>query len=447
MPNARSLLESSLRGPFPRDLWPPSSEGGPESRPPSHGGRRPVALPGVTARRIIGRRVAAALLPAALLCTLPAAATAQVTGASGQNVMAGARVFGTRGCNRCHAIRGLGGDIGPDLARSEQSRSFFEFAADMWNHLPQMVRRMGELGIERPRLTSWELGDLIAFLYWQDYFAPPGDTARGARLFVDKGCVACHQVRGVGGVVGPNLDFLNQYGSPVQIIADMWNHGPTMAEMMRERGVRRPRFAGSELTDLLAYLKSSSPGLPTGPAYVLPGDADQGRRLFEEMNCIQCHSVRGHGGTIGPDLAEIGRQSNLIQFAAAMWNKAPAMTAAMNRAGIKVPQLGAEEMADLLAYLYSVQYSGEAGIAARGRQLVRDKRCLDCHALSGRGGRTAPDLASARGPSSETGVVAAMWNHVVAAQDVQGRSITWPTLTAQEMADLSAFLVTLGGNQ
>ena len=39
----------------------------------------------------------------------------------------------------------------------------------------------------------------------------------------------------------------------------------------------------------------------------VPGDPEQGRRLFNEKgSCLRCHSVSGIGATVGPALTEIG---------------------------------------------------------------------------------------------------------------------------------------------
>ncbi len=383
-------------------------------------------------------------LAAVTLLVPPKLATAQLPTGQTQSVLAGSRVFGTRGCSACHAINGLGGELGPDLASSERPKSFYGFAAAMWNHLPNMVAQMRAMGIDRPRLTPWETGDLIACLLWLDYFDPPGDTATGRELFSEKSCIVCHQVGRTGGVAGPSLDFLNQYGSPVQIATALWNHGPSMSTAMSERGIRRPTFSGSELVDLIAFLKSASRRLPEGSMYVLPGRAEEGRRLFEERSCVECHSIQGEGGKVGPDLSDLPGGRSLVDFAAAMWNKAPAMTAAMRQAGISVPQLGAGEMADLLAYLYLVRYSTEAANSDRGPQLVRDKGCLGCHSVSGRGGDAASDLTQARGLTSQAGVIAALWNHVLISDEPAPGTVTWPTFTADEMADLAAYLQTIG---
>jgi cytochrome c551/c552 len=359
-----------------------------------------------------------------------------------QNPLAGSQVFGSKGCVKCHAVNGLGGTIGPDLGRIARRRSFYDLAATMWNHLPMMGARMQELGIERRRMDEREAGDLIAFLFTLDYFDPPGDVEAGKQLFAEKKCVVCHQIGVYGGVVGPSLDHLSQYGSPILVAAAMWNHGPGMEAMMQAKGVKRPTFTGSELTDLISYLESVSPQPLGGPLYVLPGGAEEGRVIFTEKGCIECHSVQGVGGRVGPDLARRGLHWGLTEFAAAMWNKAPAMTAAMHTRGIDVPHLGAGEMADLVAYLYSVQYFAESGNPEAGRQLLRAKGCLACHSLDGQGGDTATDLFRSSGATSAAEVIAEMWSHsaLMEAAGITGES--WPRLSAEDLADITAFLQT-----
>jgi mono/diheme cytochrome c family protein len=308
-----------------------------------------------------------------------------------------------------------------------------------------MAQRMDALGVTPPRLDPWEAGDLIAFLVWLDYFDPPGDVDDGQLLFTEKKCVLCHQVAGVGGVAGPGLDFLSQYGSPIQIATAMWNHGGAMTEAMRTEGIERPSFTSSELTDLIAYLESWSPTMPTGPLYVLPGRPDEGRQRFVDRGCSQCHGVKGETGMLAPDLGRMGRHESLIEFATAMWNKAPTMIEAIQRRGIVVPRLSAGDMADIVAYLSSVRYFGEAGNAVRGARRARQKGCVECHSVGGSGGEVAGDLAEAQGLDSPAAVVAALWNHALTmADDIGERAGSWSTFSTIEMADLAAFLQTTG---
>ncbi len=380
---------------------------------------------------------------AALLLGPPDAAWAQPVFSPSQDPLAGSRVFGAKGCVKCHSINGIGGKVGPDLARNLKPRSFYDVATAMWNHLPRMAARMKQLGITRPELTAQEAGDLVGFLYTLNYFDRPGNRAAGQRLFSEKKCIVCHQVDGTGGVVGPNLDLLKQFASPIYVASAMWNHGPAMAEAMRAKGVERPTFTAQELRDLIAFLAPATSGPPEGPLYVLPGRPELGRELFVDKKCIQCHSVGGVGGKVGPDLVSLGVRRSPVEFAATIWNKAPAMMKVMASRNIALPQLSPENMADLVAYLYSVRYFASGGSVPKGWLVASNKGCLHCHGVSGERGKPASDLTRAKGLDSSAAVLAALWNHTLVTPSVAGKQLAWPILNAEEMADLVTLLESL----
>jgi mono/diheme cytochrome c family protein len=221
-----------------------------------------------------------------------------------------------------------------------------------------------------------------------------------------------------------------------------------MAEAMRVAQVTRPTFTAAELRDLNAYFMSVSPLSEQGPFYVLPGRPAVGRQLFVEKHCVACHSITGEGGQVGPDLGAQERPWTLFEFAAVLWNKAPAMREVMQARGITVPQLRPEEMVDLVAYLASVGYFAASGNPRQGQELITHKGCLSCHALAGQGGTRARDLVKARGLDSPAAVIAALWNHLTAVEPGSAAQPTvWPQLSAPEMADLMAFLQGLGEGQ
>jgi mono/diheme cytochrome c family protein len=389
------------------------------------------------------RRAGWMVLAVAVLAAPLGAAAAQPVTSPSQDPLAGSQVFGSKGCVKCHSVNGVGGKVAPDLARTMRARSFVDLATAMWNHLPNMTDRMKQLGIARPQLDSKEAGDLVGFLYTLNYFDPPGSVDAGKRVFSEKRCIVCHTVRGTGGVVGPNLDHLRQFRSPIFVASAMWNHGPQMAEKMKERGIDRPAFTPKELRDLSAYLAPATGGSEEGPLYVLPGRAESGRQLFAEKRCIECHAVGGAGGRVGPDLVARGIRQSPIEFAATIWNKAPAMAAVMQSKGISVPLLAPEQMADIVAYLYSVRYFA-SGSVQQGYGVAGQKGCLHCHVMRGERGKPASDLAKIKGLDSPAAVLAALWNHALVTPTVAGKKTDWPVFSSQEMADLIAMLQSVG---
>ena len=360
-----------------------------------------------------------------------------------QDPVAGERVFNDKGCVKCHAVNGAGGTIGPDLARTKRPRTFFDLSASVWNHAPKMAARMHELGMARPALDAREAGDLVAYLYTLNYFDAPGRPSTGRKLFAEKRCVACHAIGGEGASVGPGLGSFKTYESPIALAAALWNHGPQMSEVMKSQNVSRPIFKGSEMRDLIAYINAASPRSPRGPLTVLPGRSLQGYRLFVEKRCATCHQPGNTPPDAPPDLAERQAQRSLTDFAAAMWNKAPVMTAAMQAKGVAIPTLSPEEMSDIVAYLYSVRYFKQAGDPRRGVILATNKGCFDCHALFGERGKTASDLATVSGIDTPAGVMAALWKHTIIDDPRPLKERRWPTFRAEDMADLVAYLRTL----
>jgi len=84
---------------------------------------------------------------------------------------------------------------------------------------------------------------------------PPMDSHRGRDLFLDKGCVVCHQVNGIGGTVGPSL---NAEDMPVpmnvfEFAARMWRGAPAMVQMQEQVLGNAIQLNGQELADIVAF--------------------------------------------------------------------------------------------------------------------------------------------------------------------------------------------------
>jgi mono/diheme cytochrome c family protein len=356
-------------------------------------------------------------------------------------MLAGWDLFAKKNCGKCHSLRGAGSTVGPDLAGARTGTSFFEIGAAMWNHLPRMGARMREAGIERARLTPLEAGHLIAFLFTARYFDASGDPRRGESLFAAKACASCHAVGGKGGTVGPPLDPLKRANSPVLVAAAMWNHAPAMSEAFKRQGVARPTFTADELLDIIAYVGTAGRDSGGETRQVIPGTPDRGRVLFAEKRCASCHAVGGVGPKIGPDLGRAGHHISLTAFAARMWNHAPAMIAKMKEQQIEPPTLSGQDMADVVAYLFTTRYFESTASARRGEQLVQGKGCLGCHAVAGKGAKGGVDFARSSVVSTPSAVIASMWNHGgVMAGQAEKRQVAWPELRGAELADISAYL-------
>jgi mono/diheme cytochrome c family protein len=388
----------------------------------------------------------AAALLLVVIGVAPAAAQKQPPApfAPDWGLLAGWNVYADKGCGRCHAVRGIGGSGGPDLGRMQSGASFFDIGAAMWNHLPKMGERMRATGTERPRLTPLEASNVIAFIYTAQYFDEAGDAGRGQALFAAKACARCHRLGGSGGVTGPALDPWKRANSPVLMAAAMWNHAPRMAEEFQEAGTKRPSLTGKELLDIIAYVGSAAEATPGDTQQVVPGTPERGRTLFTEKKCASCHAVGGKGPRVGPDLGRQGHHVSLTEFASRMWNHAPAMTAKMREMKIDVPQVSGQQMADIVAYLFTSRYFERPGSARRGEALVQNKGCLGCHAVAGKGARVGADFARSTLVGSADSLVAGMWNHGAAMEaQADKRRVAWPELTGAELGDIAAYFATL----
>jgi mono/diheme cytochrome c family protein len=126
----------------------------------------------------------------------------------------------------------------------------------------------------------------------------------------------------------------------------LWNHSFQMSEAMRARGFEFPRFQGTEMADVIAflyYLRFNESG----------GDARAGRRVFSEKGCAACHAPDG-GVAVGPDLARSATVKTPLGLATAMWNHAPAMFDVTQSRKLDWPRFERDEMRDLSAYLHAL---------------------------------------------------------------------------------------------
>ena len=85
---------------------------------------------------------------------------------------------------------------------------------------------------------------------------PVMNSERGKMLFLEKGCVACHAVNGVGGHDATPLDAHNMdmVMSPFDFAAKMWAMAPYMIAAQEEALGEQILFTGDELADIIGFL-------------------------------------------------------------------------------------------------------------------------------------------------------------------------------------------------
>jgi mono/diheme cytochrome c family protein len=170
---------------------------------------------------------------------------------------------------------------------------------------------------------------------------------RGRALFTAKECARCHRPRGEAGV-GPALDELRRPQGAFVLAGRLWNHAPAMFTALTQEGVKWPEINPEEMVELMAYLEAIPARDPTP-------DLSRGETMLVRKGCLKCHSLRGEGARIGPDLSGLrSAYESGPGWASRMWKHTPRMAAVALERGILYPRFTDGEMGDLLGYLRSV---------------------------------------------------------------------------------------------
>ena len=128
-------------------------------------------------------------------------------------------------------------------------------------------------------------------------YLSPKDVARGERLFMGN-CALCHGPRGDGGL-GTKLAVPRLPRAPDdKALFNIIKNGIEGTEMPRAW-----RMLDREIWQLIAYVRTLGHTAPPATA----GDPGRGEQLYRTKgNCVQCHTMAGHGGRMGTELTEVG---------------------------------------------------------------------------------------------------------------------------------------------
>jgi mono/diheme cytochrome c family protein len=155
------------------------------------------------------------------------------SGASGQ------ALFQSKGCAGCHAGRNA-------VELRLQGATLIDIAVAMWNHEPKMPTAPAPLSVG-------EMREMVSYLWASQFFEDQGNAAAGERVFAAKRCAGCHTDGSSG---APKLAEMKRPFTAASMVSALWHHGPTMLDEMKIKGFDWPRFDGSEMTNLIAYLNT-----------------------------------------------------------------------------------------------------------------------------------------------------------------------------------------------
>jgi mono/diheme cytochrome c family protein len=222
----------------------------------------------------------------------------------------GRRLFETQGCRGCHKLNGVGGTVGPDLTEEGAVHRSPEW---LERHFldPNTVSRNSPMPNfhftnEQARaltfymlsLTSEQMGT-----YYSSVRLIPS-AGYGRQLFVEKNCIACHNIGGVGAKSGPDLLGVAKQHSPGWLDEQLVNPqliypGSIMPAYDLETNARKAIItfmASATADDAQSILAQRNKPLTPQDAAI-----EAGKQSFARFGCVGCHGLQLQGGVPNPN--------------------------------------------------------------------------------------------------------------------------------------------------
>jgi len=289
-----------------------------------------------------------------------------------------AHIIASHNCLKCHSAGDLGphalpelSDPGPDLTNIGQRRN--QAWLTRWIAEPDKLKpttTMPAMVDHTKPEGAQAAADIAAYLATlktkpnPDPYPALKPSKTGGQHFHDLGCAACHTKPSVS-----EPDFDNKR-IPLNNIAAKFKEGSIITFLQNpqahNKAVKMPNFglSSDEATALAQYLVEESTGRHTpDPSEFPPGNAQEGHKLVQTLNCATCHTGLPASTKPAPDFSALKD-----------WSQ-----------GCKGPRLNLtkEEQASLKpAALPLLKNDTPAAFATRQ---VADLRCNSCHEHDGKG--------------------------------------------------------------
>jgi mono/diheme cytochrome c family protein len=160
---------------------------------------------------------------------------------------AGKTLFESKRCIACH------GAMTHFLSTDVHDATLTDIAADMWNHGLDMSLR-------NTTFAPGEMRRIAEYIWFSRTIEGAGEVGRGAQVFAAKKCGVCHDDKASGAPSLPGLTANGKYFSGATMVSSLTRHGPAMLDKMKEKHLPWPHFSADEMSSLIAYLNTRSPG-------------------------------------------------------------------------------------------------------------------------------------------------------------------------------------------